>query len=48
VKSLAQEMDDDVIDQHIRLYVNDFTISLGEKGRKAVKRLEEMSRCRKI
>jgi 1,4-dihydroxy-6-naphthoate synthase len=45
VKSLAQEMDDNVIDQHIRLYVNDFTISLGEKGRKAVKKLEEMSRC---
>ncbi len=45
VKSLAQEMDDDVIDQHIRLYVNDFTISIGEKGRHAVKKLEEMSGC---
>ncbi len=46
VKSLAQEMDDGVIDQHIGLYVNEFTITLGEKGREAVKRLEEMSRCR--
>jgi len=45
VKSLAQEMDNKVIDQHIRLYVNEFTISLGDKGREAVKKLEEMSRC---
>lgn len=43
VKSLAQEMDDDVIDQHIRLYVNEFTLSLGEKGKKAVQKLEEMT-----
>lgn len=47
VKSLAQEMDDKVIDQHIRLYVNEFTLSLGEKGREAVKKLEEMSGCMK-
>jgi 1,4-dihydroxy-6-naphthoate synthase len=45
VKSLAQEMDDDVIDQHIRLYVNEFTISLGEKGRQAVQKLEGMGGC---
>lgn len=45
VKSLAQEMDDKVIDQHIRLYVNEFTISLGEKGRKAINKLEEMNGC---
>jgi 1,4-dihydroxy-6-naphthoate synthase len=43
VKSLAQEMDDQVIDQHIKLYVNEFTLSLGEKGRQAVKKLEEMA-----
>ena len=43
VKSLAQEMDDDVIDQHIKLYVNEFTLSLGEKGKKAVQKLEEMT-----
>jgi 1,4-dihydroxy-6-naphthoate synthase len=45
VKSLAQEMDDVVIDQHIKLYVNEFTLSLGEKGRKAVQKLEEMNGC---
>lgn len=48
VKSLAQEMDDDVIEQHIKLYVNDFTLSLGEKGRKAVETLEEMTRCKGV
>jgi 1,4-dihydroxy-6-naphthoate synthase len=45
VKSLAQEMDNDVIDQHIKLYVNEFTLSLGEKGNMAVKKLEEMTGC---
>ena len=43
VKSLAQEMDDRVIDQHIKLYVNEFTLSLGEKGSEAVNKLEEMA-----
>jgi 1,4-dihydroxy-6-naphthoate synthase len=36
IKSLAQEMDDQVIDSHINLYVNEFTLSLGEKGREAI------------
>jgi len=45
IKSFAQEMDDDVIEQHINLYVNKFTLSLGEKGEKAVQKLEEMSGC---
>ena len=36
VKRYAQEMDDQVIDQHIGLYVNDYSINLGEKGRHAV------------
>ncbi len=43
VKSLAQEMDDHVIEQHIKLYVNEFTLSLGEKGRRAVENLKEMT-----
>ena len=30
---------DDVIDKHISLFVNDYTISLGEEGRRAVERL---------
>jgi 1,4-dihydroxy-6-naphthoate synthase len=36
VKAHAQEMEDDVIDKHIALFVNDFSLSLGEQGRKAI------------
>ena len=39
VKQHAQELDDDVIDKHIALFVNDFSLSLGEEGRCAVKEL---------
>ncbi|MCP4373199.1 MAG: hypothetical protein GY797_34605, partial [Deltaproteobacteria bacterium] len=39
---------DQVIDGHIDLYVNDFSISLGDTGRKAIKTLEEMARWKKI
>jgi 1,4-dihydroxy-6-naphthoate synthase len=36
VKANSQELDDDVIKKHIELYVNNFTLSLGSKGMKAV------------
>ena len=36
VKDFAQEMDTDVMLKHIGLYVNDFTLDLGEKGRDAI------------
>lgn len=39
VKEHAQELEDEVIDKHIALFVNDFTISLGDEGRRAVERL---------
>lgn len=39
VKKHSQEMDDDVIKQHIRLYVNKFSISLGKQGHKAISML---------
>ncbi|MEN6321685.1 MAG: 1,4-dihydroxy-6-naphthoate synthase [Syntrophaceae bacterium] len=48
IKSHAQELDDQVISEHISLYVNDFTLSLGETGRRAVQTLEERARCRAI
>jgi 1,4-dihydroxy-6-naphthoate synthase len=35
----AQEMSDDVMKQHIKLYVNDFSIDLGTRGRAAVEHL---------
>ena len=39
IKQHAQELEDDIIERHILLFVNDFTISLGEEGRRAVERL---------
>ena len=41
VKEHAQELEDDVIEKHISLFVNDYTISLGEEGYRAVERLLE-------
>ena len=35
----AQEMSQDVMKQHIALYVNEYSISLGENGRAAISRL---------
>jgi 1,4-dihydroxy-6-naphthoate synthase len=48
VKLHAQEMEDAVIDGHIDLYVNNFTLSLGDTGTKAVQALEEMARWQRI
>ena len=39
VKQHAQELDDKVIDSHIALFVNDYSLSLGDEGRKAVEKL---------
>lgn len=36
VKSHAQEMEEAVMHQHIGLYVNEFSLGLGEKGHKAI------------
>ena len=36
VSQYAQEMNPEVMRKHIELYVNDYSIDLGEKGRKAV------------
>ena len=44
VKQHAQELDDEVIRKHIQTYVNSFTLDLGEEGRAAVGKLEEMAR----
>jgi len=39
IKSHAQEMDEDVMYKHINLYVNNYSVSLGDKGREAVNKL---------
>jgi len=36
VKNYAQELNDEVIQKHIGLYVNNFTVDLGENGKNAV------------
>ena len=36
IRNLAQETSDDVIQKHIDLYVNDYSLSLGNSGRKAI------------
>jgi 1,4-dihydroxy-6-naphthoate synthase len=40
----AQEMDEKVMRQHIDLYVNDFSLGLGEAGKAAVDRLMSVNR----
>ena len=44
VKAHAQEMDEAVMQKHIGLYVTDFTIDLGVKGKEAVSRLSEITK----
>ena len=39
IKRYAKELDDDVIRSHIDLFVNSYSLDLGEEGRKAVARL---------
>ncbi|MEO6867696.1 MAG: MqnA/MqnD/SBP family protein, partial [Gaiellales bacterium] len=39
VRANAQEMSEDVCRQHIELYVNDFTIDLGDEGAAAIEAL---------
>lgn len=39
VKQHAQELEDEVIESHIALFVNEYTVTLGNEGREAVKRL---------
>jgi len=42
VKQHSQEMDEQVMRKHINLYVTDYSLSLGEEGRRAVKKLLEI------
>ncbi len=37
IRQHAQELDDDVIQEHINLYVNDFSRNIGEEGEAAIK-----------
>lgn len=48
VRCHAQEMSADVMQKHINLYVNDYSISLGEKGKKAVQYMHDFSVEKKL
>ena len=41
IKMHSQEMSEEVMRQHIHLYVNDFTVDMGDTGRKAIAQLEK-------
>lgn len=45
IRTHAPGASDEIIDAHIKLYVNDYSVSLGETGKKAFKVLEE--RCKR-
>jgi 1,4-dihydroxy-6-naphthoate synthase len=44
VRANAQEMSDEVMYQHIDLYVNEFSVDLGQEGRRAVEVLFQRAR----
>jgi 1,4-dihydroxy-6-naphthoate synthase len=44
VKCHSQEMDESVMRSHINLYVNQFSLDLGEKGKKAISKMYEVGR----
>jgi 1,4-dihydroxy-6-naphthoate synthase len=44
IKSHAVEMEESVIQQHISLYVNDYSIDIGDGGERAIKTFFEMAR----
>jgi 1,4-dihydroxy-6-naphthoate synthase len=46
VKAHAQEMEEQVMRQHIDLYVNDFSLDLGQEGKAAVDRLMQAATTR--
>ena len=48
VKRHAQETEDDVIEEHIKLYVNPFTKRLGKEGLAAVEHLLQVGRAKGI
>jgi 1,4-dihydroxy-6-naphthoate synthase len=42
VKQHSQEMSEDVMRQHINLYVNNYTLDLGDEGKEAIENLHEV------
>jgi 1,4-dihydroxy-6-naphthoate synthase len=44
MRKYAQELDDEVLFQHVDLYVNDWTVDLGQQGSQALKLLSDKAR----
>jgi 1,4-dihydroxy-6-naphthoate synthase len=44
VKQHAQELADEITTEHIKTYVNDFTLDLGEEGRAAIDVLQQLAK----
>ena len=43
IRQHAQELDEDVLAKHVETFVNEYSLDLGDDGRAAVARLEEMA-----
>ena len=48
VRAHAQEMSEEVMYRHIDLYVNEYSVSLGSEGRRAVELLFDKARATRI
>jgi len=48
IRSYAQEMSEEVMYKHIELYVNKYSVDLGEEGKKAIKLLFDTAREKNI
>ncbi len=48
IKEFSQEMDTAVMYEHIKLYVNDFTVNLGKSGESAIYRLFEEAKALRL
>lgn len=48
VQDLAQSLNENVIRQHIELYVNSYSLTLGEEGRNAILKLQEIYMKKKL
>lgn len=46
IKLNAQEIETNVTSKHIGLYVNDFTVNIGEKGKQAINKFFELSKIK--
>ncbi len=48
MKQYAQELDDDVLFSHVDLYVNPWTLDMGEVGQQALRKLTQVAKARGI